>query len=255
MLACATATSARGGEGRLSRGAAVPPPPALAALAASAASRRGGGAAQKLRATQRCRLGPAVGPRPASPVSFSPLLSSSPVSSRAESAVRSGGSVDDASTASGWWTEDEAPGHRSVSSTAALLNELSTAGDALVVVHFFARWCGACRALHPKLNRILAERPDIRFVSVDYDSNKPMSRRLGVKVLPYFQLFRGSQGKVSEFSCTITKVQKLRDELEKHAVPRCTLGAPMPVPVVRQLQLPCARPCLALRAALRQALG
>ena len=33
---------------------------------------------------------------------------------------------------------------------------------------------------------------------------------MGVKVLPYFKLFRGAEGKVAEFSCTVSKIQKIR---------------------------------------------
>ena len=33
---------------------------------------------------------------------------------------------------------------------------------------------------------------------------------MGVKVLPFFKFFRGAEGKVDEFSCTISKIQKFR---------------------------------------------
>ncbi len=33
---------------------------------------------------------------------------------------------------------------------------------------------------------------------------------MGVKVLPYFQFFRGAEGKVDQFSCTVSKIQRFR---------------------------------------------
>lgn len=37
-----------------------------------------------------------------------------------------------------------------------------------------------------------------------------MCKTLGVRVLPFFQFFHGAQGKVEQFSCSISKLQKFR---------------------------------------------
>jgi thiol:disulfide interchange protein len=51
-----------------------------------------------------------------------------------------------------WWQHgSDLPNERAVHSTQELLDALSRAGDALVVCHFYAQWCGACKALHPKV--------------------------------------------------------------------------------------------------------
>jgi len=40
----------------------------------------------------------------------------------------------------------------------------------LVCVEYFAGWCGACRALHPKLTQISEkEYPDVLFLKVQFD--------------------------------------------------------------------------------------
>lgn len=51
---------------------------------------------------------------------------------------------------------------------------------------------------------------------MNFDENKPVAKQLGIKVLPYFQLYRGSDGKVAEFSCSVAKIQRLRDAMEEH---------------------------------------
>ncbi len=132
-----------------------------------------------------------------------------------------------------WWEVEETPHAVDVRSTADLLAAFAGADDRLVVVHFFAKWCGACRALHPKAVRLLSALDSVVYCKVEYDANKAMARRLGVKVLPFFQLYRGAQGKVDEFSCTLTKVQRLRDALELHSAPRCTVGEPTSAVLVR----------------------
>jgi thiol-disulfide isomerase/thioredoxin len=115
----------------------------------------------------------------------------------------------------GWWTHGlNDPGVITINSTPAFLDTLAAAGDKLVVVHIYAHWCGACKALHPKVSSLLRERSDtVVHALLEYDSQKALAKRLGVKVLPFFQLYRGASGKLREFSCTVTKVQLLKDAL------------------------------------------
>ena len=106
---------------------------------------------------------------------------------------------------------------RDVDGTDELLGESRNAGDNFVVVDFYARWCGACRALYPKLCKIAAENPDCVFLKVEFDDNKDMCRSMGVKVLPFFQLYRGAGGKVASFSARRQQgAPRLRDALAEH---------------------------------------
>ena len=68
----------------------------------------------------------------------------------------------------------------------------------------------------PKLLKTAAANPNVVFLALNFDENKPVAKQLGIKVLPYFQLYRGSDGKVAEFSCSVAKIQRLRDALEEH---------------------------------------
>ena len=43
-----------------------------------------------------------------------------------------------------------------------------------------------------------------------------MCKSLGVKMLPYFHLYRGQRGKLSQFTASISKVQRLRDAIAKN---------------------------------------
>ena len=79
--------------------------------------------------------------------------------------------------------------------------------DKLIVVDVYAQWCGACRALYPKLCKIAAAYPDVVFVKLNFDDNKDLCRSLGVKVLPYFKLYRGTEGCVAQFSASIAKIK------------------------------------------------
>lgn len=106
--------------------------------------------------------------------------------------------------------------------TSEFLEALGSAGKRLVVVDFYAQWCGACRALYPKVCKLATENEDVLFLKVNFDANKPLCKSLGVKVLPYFHMYRGSDGRVADFSCSVSKVQRLRDALKEQLDPENT---------------------------------
>ena len=119
-----------------------------------------------------------------------------------------------------WWLKTEKPPNmKECNGTEEFLAYLAEAGeDTLVVVDFYARWCGACRALFPKLCKIAAqeENQNCLFLKVEFDDNKDMCRNMGVKVLPFFHMYKGKKGKVAEFSASVSKVARIRESLALH---------------------------------------
>ena len=57
-----------------------------------------------------------------------------------------------------------------------------------------------------QLCKTAQEHPDILFLKVNFDENKPMCKSFDVKVLPYFHFYRGTNGKLESFSCSLAKV-------------------------------------------------
>lgn len=125
-----------------------------------------------------------------------------------------------------WW-EKNAPNMIDIHSTQEFLTALSQAGDRLVIVEFYGTWCASCRALYPKLCRTAEEHPEILFLKVNFDENKPMCKRLNVKVLPYFHFYRGAEGQLESFSCSLAKFQKIKDAIGTHNTARCSIGPPV----------------------------
>ncbi|CAK8533865.1 unnamed protein product [Lathyrus sativus] len=124
-----------------------------------------------------------------------------------------------------WW-EKNAPNMIDIHSTQEFLNALSQAEDRLVIVEFYGTWCASCRALFPKLCRTAEEHPEIVFLKVNFDENKPMCKSLNVKVLPYFHFYRGAEGQLESFSCSLAKFQKIKDAILTHNTARCSIGPP-----------------------------
>ena len=66
--------------------------------------------------------------------------------------------------------------------------------DRLVLVDFFATWCGPCKAMHPvleNLKRQLGE--NIRIIKVDIDKHQQTAMQYGVQAVPTLMLFRNGQ--------------------------------------------------------------
>ncbi|CAJ2636559.1 unnamed protein product [Trifolium pratense] len=124
-----------------------------------------------------------------------------------------------------WW-EKNAPNMIDIHSTQEFLNALSQAEDRLVIVEFYGTWCASCRALFPKLCKTAEENPEIIFLKVNFDENKPMCKSLNVKVLPYFHFYRGAEGQLESFSCSLAKFQKIKDAIQTHNTARCSIGPP-----------------------------
>ncbi|KAI8553546.1 hypothetical protein RHMOL_Rhmol05G0024600 [Rhododendron molle] len=125
-----------------------------------------------------------------------------------------------------WWERNPGPNMVDIHSTQEFLSALSQAGERLVIVEFYGTWCASCRALFPKLCRTAEEHPEILFLKVNFDENKPMCKNLNVKVLPYFHFYRGADGQLEAFSCSLAKFQKIKDAIITHNTDRCSIGPP-----------------------------
>lgn len=83
-----------------------------------------------------------------------------------------------------------------------------------VVVDFFATWCGPCKALAPRLDKLAGEFGDrIKFVSVNIDQAQELAARFKVEGVPTL-LFFGPDGKIADASVGLVPADTLRAKLE-----------------------------------------
>ncbi len=60
----------------------------------------------------------------------------------------------------------------------------------IVIVDFWAEWCGPCRAFSPTYETASDEHEDIVFGKVDTESQPELSQSFGVRSIPMLMVFR-----------------------------------------------------------------
>lgn len=88
-------------------------------------------------------------------------------------------------------------------------SQLTAAGDKLVVVDFYATWCGPCKMIAPKLGELSTQYEDKAVViKVDVDECEDIAVEYGVSSMPTFLFFKN--GKVVK-TFSGASVEKLSD--------------------------------------------
>lgn len=101
-----------------------------------------------------------------------------------------------------------------VATTGEFLEAMSRAAghEVPAIVLFHAGYCRACKAVLPKFRRLAGEtKPRGLFVTVKMEDASALASRLGIRQIPSVQVYNGEHGKVEEFPCGPSSVQRLRD--------------------------------------------
>jgi len=92
--------------------------------------------------------------------------------------------------------------------------QLADAGSKLVVVDFYATWCGPCKQISPKIEALSGELPNVVFLKVDVDECEDVAVKYKISCMPTFIFFRNGE-QVDSFSGA--NEPKLRETILKLA--------------------------------------
>lgn len=65
--------------------------------------------------------------------------------------------------------------------------------NGVVVVDFFATWCGPCKMLSPIIDEVEHEMSDIEFIKIDVDKEEELARKFGVMSIPTVIIFKDGE--------------------------------------------------------------
>lgn len=103
---------------------------------------------------------------------------------------------------------------------AKIINTSQFRGDVeesngIVVVDFFATWCGPCKMLAPVFEELGNEmQNEAKFVKVDIDQSLEIAQQFNISTVPTMMIFK--DGKPVESLVGFMPKEKLKDKVQSH---------------------------------------
>ena len=92
---------------------------------------------------------------------------------------------------------------------------VDASANQLVLVDFWAAWCGPCQSLAPVLEKLAAEyRGSMRLVKVDTDREQALAMQFGIRSLPTVLFFRG--GRVVDQFMGVLPESAIRQKIDQY---------------------------------------
>ncbi len=82
----------------------------------------------------------------------------------------------------------------------------------LVLVDFYATWCGPCRLISPIIDEISKENKDLTVIKVDVDKHQALAGRYGIMSIPTLKVFK--KGKEEQTSIGYLEKDAIKDLLK-----------------------------------------
>lgn len=86
-------------------------------------------------------------------------------------------------------------------------------GDKLVLVDFYATWCGPCKLIAPKLKKLAEATPEVTFAKVDVDEVADVAAEQQIRAMPTCLFFKNGQKVGEVVGANYAKIEATLKEL------------------------------------------
>ncbi len=82
-----------------------------------------------------------------------------------------------------------------------------------VLVDFYAVWCGPCKMMHPIIEELAKEHPELKVIKVNVDEQEELARQYGIMSIPSLLLFQ--EGNLKDQKIGFTVKEDLENWIKK----------------------------------------
>jgi len=65
--------------------------------------------------------------------------------------------------------------------------------DKVVLIDFWASWCGPCKMFAPIIDKVAEERPDVKVCKVNVDEEPELSKKFGIVSIPTLVVIKNGE--------------------------------------------------------------
>ena len=87
------------------------------------------------------------------------------------------------------------------------------AENSVVVMDFYAEWCGPCKQLLPTLEKLSEEQQNVVFCKINVDQNEELARSYGVRSIPSLKYVKN--GEVIKTTLGVQQAKSIIENLEE----------------------------------------
>ena len=86
--------------------------------------------------------------------------------------------------------------------------------DKLVIIDFWAVWCGPCQMLSPVVDELSEEVSDVKFCKVNVDEQSEIARKFNVRSIPTLVFIKN--GETVDLSVGFVSKEELLERIDKN---------------------------------------